>query len=132
MIAVDTNILLRLAVVDDVAQQALARAFFAARSADDPAYIGNVVLAEFAWVLTRSYGYSKDQVGDLILTLLQSPDLVVERPDVVESAVNLSRQPKVSFADALVAGLAVVAGCRTTVTFDRAAAKHIPGMELLA
>jgi predicted nucleic-acid-binding protein len=132
MISVDTNILLRLTVVDDVAQQTLAKAFFAARSADDPAYIGNIVLAEFAWVLTRRYGYSKDQVGDLILTLLQSPDLVVERPGVVEDAVDLSRHPTVSFADALVAGLAAAAGCRKTVTFDKDAAKRIPGMELLA
>lgn len=132
MIAVDTNILLRLAVDDDSAQQAKAKLFFAARSPDDPAYIGSVVLTEFAWVLTRRYGYSKEQVGHLILALLQSPDLVVERPDLVEGAVQVSLQPKVGFADALVAGLALAIGCRTTVTFDKNAAKRIPGMELLA
>jgi predicted nucleic-acid-binding protein len=132
MIAIDTNILLRLTVDDDSAQQAAAKSFFAGRSPADPAYIGNVVLAEFAWVLTRRYGYANAQVGDMILALLQSPDLIVERPDVVEEAVHLSRQPKVGFADALVAGLASAAGCRATVTFDKDAAKRIPGMELLA
>jgi len=132
MIAVDTNVLLRLVVPDDARQHELAKAFFAARSANDPAYVGIVVMTEFTWLLNRRYGYSKEQIADLVLALLQSPDLVIERPDLVEEAAHLSRQPKVGFVDAFIAQLATASGCRSVATFDKDAAKRIPGMELLA
>lgn len=132
MIGADTNVLLRLVVDDNAAQHALAKTFFADRSSNDPAYISIVVVAEFAWALRQLYSYGKDQIADVVLALLQSPDLVVERRDLVEEAAQLSRQPKVGFVDALIARLAIADGCRSIMTFDKDAAKRIPGMELLA
>lgn len=132
MIAVDTNLLLRLVINDDETQHALAKAFFAERSASDPAYIGSIVMTEFVWLLTRRYRFAKDRVADLILALLQSPDLVIERADLVEEAAILCRQPKVDFTDAFIAQLSLARGCRAVMTFDKDAAKRIPGMDLLA
>lgn len=132
MIGADTNVLLRLVVDDDAAQHELAKQFFAARSANDPAHISLIVVAEFSWALRRLYAYDRDQIADVVLALLQSPDLIVERRDLVEEAAQLSRQPKVGLADTLIARLAVADGCRSVVTFDKDAAKRIPGMELLA
>lgn len=132
MIGVDTNVLLRLVVDDEPQQIRAARAFFAQRTSDEPAYIGLVVMAEFTWLLRKRYGYSKDQISDTVLGLLESVDLVIERPDLIEEAAIRSRQPKVDFADILVARLALERGCVTTVTFDKDAAKRVPGMELLA
>jgi len=132
MIGVDTNLLLRLLINDDQAQHDAAKSFFALRSAVDPAYISIVVVSELAWLLTKRYGFSKDIAADLILALLQSPDLIIEKPAIVEEAAHLSRQPKIGFTDALISQLALSSGCHATMTFDRDAAKRIPGMELLA
>ena len=49
MIGIDTNVLLRFLVDDDVKQNTLARAFMAERTAEDPAY-----LVLFRW--PRPYG----------------------------------------------------------------------------
>jgi predicted nucleic-acid-binding protein len=132
MIAVDTNLLLRLVVSDDNEQHEMAKTFFAARSASDPAFVATIVMAEFAWVLTKRFGFPKDSVADLILALLRSPDLVIERPDLVAEAALQSRKPKVGFSDAFIAQLALAQGCRSVMTFDKDAAKRIPGMDLLA
>jgi predicted nucleic-acid-binding protein len=132
MIAVDTNVLLRLVVDDHAEQHKVVKAFFAARSASDPAFIGALVMAEFSWVLTRRFGYPKERVADLALAFLASPDLIVEDADLVEQAAELARQPKIGFADALIALRSMRHGCRSIMTFDKNAAKRIPGMELLA
>ena len=132
MIGVDTNVLVRLMVSDDDRQHELAKRFFAARSADDPAYISIIVVAELTWLLRTLYGYDKDRIADGVLALLQSPDLIVERHDLVEEAAQLSRQPQTGFADVLIAGLARERGCERTVTFDKQAGRRIEGMELLA
>lgn len=132
MIGVDTNVLMRLVVDDDAAQHTRARDFFVARSEADPAYISALVMFEFAWALRRLYDYSKDQVADAVLALTESPDIVVEKRDLVIEAAHQSRAPKVQFADALVAQLATDAKCTAVATFDKNAAKRIPGMELIA
>lgn len=132
MIGIDTNVLLRLVVEDEPKQNQAVKDFFGMRSASDPAYVGLVVMAEFTWLLRKRYGYSKDQISDVVLDLLESVDLVIERPDLIEEAAVLSRQPRVDFADVLISRLAQDRGCTTTVTFDADAAQRIPGMDLLA
>ena len=132
MIGADTNVLLRLIVRDNLPQHELAKSFFAERSAGDPAYISMIVMTECAWLLRKKYGYTKDQIADVVAALLESPDLVIERGGMIAEAAERSRQPKVGFVDALIAQLAGNEGCSATYTFDRDAAKRIPGMELLA
>jgi predicted nucleic-acid-binding protein len=132
MIGVDTNVLLRLIVRDDLSQHELARNFFALRSASDPAYVSILVLTECAWLLRKRYGYTKDRIADMVAALLESPDIVIEQADLVADAAERSRQPKVGLVDALIAQLASRQGCSATCTFDRDAAKLVPGMELLA
>ena len=56
MIAVDTNVLLRFVVRDDVVQFKRASRFFDQRTAEDPAFISLIVLAEFVWALRRHHG----------------------------------------------------------------------------
>ena len=45
MIAVDTNVLLRYILRDDERQFAASTAFFQARTMEDPAFVGLIVLA---------------------------------------------------------------------------------------
>lgn len=132
MIAIDTNVLVRLFVDDNEEQHRASLRFFDERTSDDPAFINCVVLAEFAWVLKRSYGYPGASVNDAVEYLTATTDIRLHERAAVLAALSLSRELNMEFADAFIACLDTDAGCSTTVTFDRRAAKAVPGMELLA
>ena len=56
MIALDTNVLVRLVLRDDDAQAERARQLFDAHAdVDESLFVSDVVLAEFAWVLRSRY-----------------------------------------------------------------------------
>ena len=129
MIAVDTNVLLRLVVVDHAKQNKTAAAFFAQRSAADPAYISEMTLAEFVWVLRSAYKFDRDSLVSVLTHLLATEDLLFAKADEIRMA--LSNDAKGDLADWLVAQFAKSAGCEKTVTFDKHAARTVDGMELL-
>jgi predicted nucleic-acid-binding protein len=132
MIGVDTNVLLRLLIVEDPRQNELAKSFFAARSVADPARISLVVMAELVWVLRSKYKYRYERVAPVIQAMLDSDDFVIEARDLVEWALANYTKSKIDFSDLLVAHSNERSGCTGTVTFDQDAARYIPGMELLA
>jgi predicted nucleic-acid-binding protein len=132
MIGVDTNVLARLFVSNVPSQHEASLRFFGQRSKDDPAYVSFVVVVELVWILRTVYDYPMDTIRLALTSLLDSPDIHLQDRDLLADAIAQSTQPKVDLVDVLIAGLAVLEGCATTVTFDRNAAKRIPGMELLA
>ena len=109
----------------------LARGFFAQRTPESPAHISIVVVAEFVWLLTKKYKFSFDRVGAVIRQILDSDDFTIERPDLVERALDRFTRSRIDFADLIIAEADRDAGCEMTVTFDRNAARRVPGMELL-
>ena len=58
MIAVDTNLIVRLVVMDDDRHFELARSTFEKQ----PVYVSTIALLVTVWVLTRRYGFSRDAV----------------------------------------------------------------------
>ncbi len=132
MIGVDTNILARLFVDDDDRQRELANRFFADRTPSDPAFVSLVVIAELAWLLRRTYDYPHQAILEAVMALLDSADFAVEARDIVLAAVDTAAAHRFGLADVLIAEIASRAGCAATMTFDKTAAKRIPGMELLA
>ena len=131
MIGVDTNVLVRIFAKDDLKQQKAAQQFMRQRSADDPAYVSAVVVAEVSWVLDRSYGFETAAIRGALEWLFESTNTVVERHDVLRAAVQVAADRNADISDSIIAAIAVEAGAETTVTFDRPAARTIPGMELL-
>jgi predicted nucleic-acid-binding protein len=131
VIGVDANVLARLIVEDDAKQLELAKRFFAQRSPADPVVISLVVVAELAWVLRNPYSFSLERVADVVAAFLASADFLLERRRLVEDAVALSRERRVDIADCLISAVAADLGAVSTATFDKLAAKRIPGMELL-
>ena len=117
----DTNVLLRLVVGDEPEQtRAAEQAVRRAADAGTPLLINLVVLCEFAWVLRRSYGYSRADIADCIETLVSSPALTLQEPDLVAGATQWLRSGG-DFADAIIAGLNRNMGADATLTFDRSA-----------
>lgn len=64
MIALDTNVLVRLVMADDPAQAGRARGLFEAHAdADGSLFVSDVVLAEFAWVLKSRYALPREAIA---------------------------------------------------------------------
>ena len=62
--------------------------------------------------------------------MLRASELVIEREQQVFKAMIAVKEGQGPFADALIAALALRAGCRRTLTFDRKAAR-LAGFELI-
>ena len=135
MIGLDTNVLVRYLAQDEAKQAALAtRLIEQELSVAAPGFISLVVLAELCWVLTRLYGASHDELKSTVQDLLATPQLHLERRDVVQAAIGRAkkgRAAKAGFVDALIAQTALAEGCSHTVSFDKAAVREA-GMVLLA
>ena len=132
MIGIDTNILLRFLIDDDPAQNAMARRFMSERTGDDPAYVSAIVLAETVWVLRRRLNYPLPRIVESICALLTVAELTVEHADELDILLADHDGSVADVVDYLVAWAGFDAGCQKTMTFDRKAARRVPGMELLA
>jgi predicted nucleic-acid-binding protein len=131
VIGLDTNVVVRLLVGDDPAQQRIAREYLALRSSpDDPAWVDRIVAVETIWVLERSYGFSSAQIATAFEKLLDTAELAFEDHALVRRAVAAYRRGA-GFADALLALANETVGCTTTITFDSRAAKQLRQLTLL-
>ena len=129
--ALDTNVLLRLVIADEPEQaRAAENVVRSAANAGTPLLINLMVMCEFAWVLRRSYGYSKPEIADCIETLADSPALIFQEPALVARATQWLRAGG-DFADAIIAGLNRDLGAEATLTFDKTALR-LDGFEAVA
>ena len=132
MIGLDTNVLVRYLTQDDPAQSAQANALIEQQlSAAEPGIIGHIVLCEVDWVLSRAYGYTREQVADALAALLTCREFQIEAPDLGILALQDYRQGTADFSDYLLGRAHQRLGARHTATFDRKAAKA-PQFTLLA
>jgi predicted nucleic-acid-binding protein len=121
MIALDTNMLVRLVLHDDEAQARTAeRLVVKARREQTHLFVADVVWCELVWVLTRRAGLSREDIAAALDQLLRTELIVVSVPSVVERALTAYRNGKGDFADYLVREQARALDAREVVTFDRA------------
>lgn len=130
MIGLDTNVIVRYVTQDDPVQARKATALIESLSADAPGFIPLICLVELVWVLQSCYPATKNDVTDVLETLLRTKELVVERAEIVWQALRQFRETAADFADCLIQRCAHAAQCEYTVTFDRTAAKSA-GMRLI-
>lgn len=130
MIGLDTNVLVRYVAQDDAKQSLKASRLVESLTADSPGYVSLVSVVELVWVLAGCYALSKDEICEVLETLLRTKELVVANADIVWKALRLFKSGKADFADCLIELSAQEAGCSHTATFDRDAAKHC-GMKLI-
>lgn len=124
MIGLDTNILVRYITQDDAAQAATAAAILEHRlTPEEPGFVSLAVTMELFWVLRSFYGFADDQIAAAIQQLLQVPALRIQNEREVFAALFAFESGAASFSDALIGTLGSWAGCSTTLTFDRKAAR---------
>ncbi len=115
MLAVDTNVLVRLLTRDDAKQAAAADAAIA-----KGAWVSQLVLAEAVWVLDAVYERTSKQLIAALDLLLAHESLVLQDADVVAAALAQFRvKPALGFSDCLVLEIARKAGHLPLVTFDK-------------
>jgi len=130
MIALDTNVVVRVLTSDDPAQ--------AARAAEvmesGPLWLAKSVLVEIEWVLRKGYGFDRPAVNRALVLLAGLENLTLEDAEAVRAALQ-GHAAGLDFADAL--HLSSSRGAERLVTFDAAFAREAtsaacePAVELL-
>ncbi len=130
MIGLDTNVLVRYIMQDDARQSALADRLIESLSVEAPGFVSLVTVIELVWVLSSAYRLTDAKVAEGLETLLRTREILVDQAETVWKAVRDFQGTRADFADCLIAQAGRMAGCETTMTFDREAAK-LDGMTRL-
>ena len=130
MIALDTNVLVRYLVHDDMQQAEAARALLESLTADNPGYVCREVTVELVWVLERTYDLSRDQIATILEELVTTGGLVIESAEDVARAAFRYRSGGTGFSDLMILAAANRSNARPLYTFDQKAAR-LEGVSLL-
>ncbi len=112
MIALDTNVIVRVITRDDRAQASLA----ASLMKENALWVSKTVLLETEWVLRYTYEYDAKAINAALSVLVGLQNLTVEDASGVEVALRW-HLAGMDFADAL--HLASSGGAARLATFDR-------------
>lgn len=124
MAALDTNVLVRYLVRDDLAQLAQAQRLVAAALArGETLYVPITVALELEWVLRSNFRFDKTAITSALSGLLATVELSFQSEIALEMALARYKDSTADFADCVHVALAYVAGESPLWTFDRAAAK---------
>ena len=124
MIAVDTNVLVRVITNDDPAQASRAAKLLAR---PDRVFVPKTVVLELEWVLRGAYGIDRQGIAAAILRLQDLSNVEIEDDSVV--ALALTRyEAGMDFADAL--HLASAGPNLDFATFDATLRKKAQGLGL--
>ena len=127
MIALDTNVLVRLLVEDDPKQAARAgEAVQAAVERGERVLIGDTVLAELEWVLESAYGVPRERIHGAVRALVEDERFVFEDRRRVLSALDRYRFGRGDLSDFLLGFSARDHGASAVLTFDKALRKEVP------
>jgi predicted nucleic-acid-binding protein len=123
MFALDTNILVRYIVQDDVEQSAIANSIIDGLNPDNSAFIACVVLCELNWVLKSGYKISKEQAIEILEKIITIPVFDIEHFDCCLKALKSYKNGQADFSDYLILEIATLNGYKAVMTFDKNALK---------
>jgi len=124
MLALDTNILVRLITNDDPAQaQRVQEALDKELEAGTECMVSHVVMCELVWVLGRLYGYSVAQCQQTLGELFGFAGLRFESMPVAMAAFKAWQQHGGDWADHLIGAQMQALGCDAVLTLDQRAAR---------
>ena len=123
MIALDTNVIVRYLVGDNAEHAEAARALLNGLTPGSPGFICREVVIEVAWVLERSYRFTRSRVAEALMDLTASDSLVVENSNDVAAAAHRYRQGGAGFSDLMIISAGERVGAIPLHTFDRRLAR---------
>jgi len=128
MIAIDTNILVRL-LVDDPGQPEQVRAARTLAQQAGTVYVPTIVLVECAWVLDSAYHFNKSALLTVLSHLCGNDAFVLQDLESTLKALEYYREGTADFADYLILVQSQRQGLDLH-TFDQRLARQ-PGVRLL-
>jgi len=132
MIGLDTNVLVRYVLRDDVQQAEVVDKLIEKCIAEHVLIVISLLtLQETEWVLRACAKIDKTSIIALFKALLESADVVIETEDILEEALFHFENSNVDFSDCLMVAKYQHLTCDYMVTFDSKAAK-IEGAVLLS
>ena len=123
MLSLATNVIVRYLVGDVPEQTEAARELIDRLTPDEPGFICREIVLEVAWMLERSYDFTRERVADAPMALTASDSLVVEYSDDVVAAAYRYRQGGVGFCDLMILKVAERANAASLHTFDHRLAR---------
>ncbi len=127
MIAIDTNVLIRLITKDDAVQAE--QAYHLVQSTS-PVLINHLVLCESIWVLSSFYELPKAKLCQVIESLLLNEAFLIPHNDLVWAALHDYQETKGDFSDILI-GLSNQDLGAVTFSFDAKAVKQLPYFKMV-
>ncbi len=125
MIALDTNILVRLLVKDDEDQSKIVfKRFKKAEKENETLFIPLLVTLELIWVLDSVYDCSRKEVINAIEKLTMMPIIRFEKLEVIHELIKCGKNTTMDLSDLLISNSSIASGCRKTITFDKDASKY--------
>ena len=128
MLAVDTNVLVRV-LVDDPTAPDQCRAARQAVSEAGEVFVSQAVQIEAVWVLVSAYGLSKTRLQLILGAIADHPAFHLQRREVFQAALQNYLAANTDFADCMILAESVGSG-HELVTFDRRLGK-LDGARLL-
>ena len=126
-ITIDTNLLVRIVVSDDVAQmESAVRILEQAELVAIPL----PCLCELVWVLGRVYALPKDKIALSLRAIIERKNVFVDTSSVAAGLQLLDAGG--DFADGAIAALGASMGGETFVSFDRKAVAQVAAIGLTA
>jgi predicted nucleic-acid-binding protein len=123
VIGLDTNVVVRYLAQDDAKQSQVATRLIEGLTPEEPCMVTTVVLAETVWVMEDVYGESRERIGAIVESLLQTRTLVVQDAEIVWRALSRFRSGRADFADCLIERTCAALDCNVTYTFDKNATR---------
>jgi len=125
LIGLDTNVLVRYIVQDDKQQAQLATDLIEKQcSLENQAFINEITLCEFVWVLKRAYRYDKTVILSILKQLLNSDDVYISSHPQAWEAYYDYEIGSADFSDYFIAQINKKFGCLFTYSFDKKACKN--------
>jgi len=117
MIGLDTNVLARYYIDDQVDAEAQRQRLAARRLVESgqPLMVSKSVILELEWVMRGYYSFDQAEVASVMRHLLEQAHITIEDRDVIEQAI-FNSEAGIEFADAL--HHASYRSCETVATFD--------------
>ncbi|WP_026734643.1 PIN domain-containing protein [Fischerella sp. PCC 9605] len=131
MKGLDTNVIVRYLVQDDLEQWKLADEYIKqTKVSGEICFINNIVLCELVWVLKTSYKLNRSEISDVLEKILRADAFDFENREAAWWSVQQMKKGKADFSDYLIGKLNEEAGCTETATFD-AKLKGVEGFRSL-
>lgn len=127
MIALDTNVLVRMLIEDDRRQvRIIQETIVWAEKNSRPLLILPEVLMETVWVLESVYQCSRQEIVKFLQTLVVTPPFALVDPQVVRRAIHEYKKGG-DFADLLIVNQAKEHHAKKFISFDKKLQKQFAG-----